>query len=65
MVPPLNITVQVICSFFIESSLGALYAVRENSSVITLRHDNTVYHQIIYFRIIKANDIVKALILCV
>lgn len=65
MVPPLNITVQVISSFFIESSLGALYAVREKPSVITFRHDYTVYHQIIYFRIIKANDIVKALILCV
>lgn len=65
MVPLFDITVQVIRSFFIESSLGALYAVREKSSVITFRHDNTVYHQIIYFRINKANDIVKALILCV
>lgn len=60
MVPPLNITVPVISSFFIGSSLGA---VREKSSVITFRH-YTVYHQIIYFRIIKANDIVKASILC-
>lgn len=65
MVPHVSITVQVICSVFIESSLGALYAVREKSSVITFRHDYTVYHQIIYFRIIKANDIVKALIICV
>lgn len=64
MLPTLlsNITVQVIRSLFIESSLGAPYAVREKSSVI---HDYTVYHQIIYFRIIKANDIVTALILCV
>lgn len=62
MIPPLNITVQVIYSFFVESSLVAQYAVREKSPVTTSRQDNTVYHQIIYFRIIKA--MVKTLILC-
>lgn len=65
MLPPSNTPVQVIWSSFLERSLGALYAVREKSSVIITIHDYTVYHQIIYFRIMKANDIVTALILCV
>lgn len=61
---PLNISLnKSLADYFLETSLGALYMQSGGTSVITSRPDYTVYHQIIYFRIIKANDIVKALML--